>query len=67
MVAGRRHLLTVFEGTSLLRHKMHQHPHLSINLLYRYRGEFIFRQEELKHGLFGSFFIVSQNLIYQER
>jgi hypothetical protein len=56
-VAGRRHLLTVFEGTYITSSpKMHQHSHLSINFWYRYRGEFVFRQKELKHGLFGSFF-----------
>jgi hypothetical protein len=31
MVAGSRQLLTVFEGTSTLRPKMHKHPHISIN------------------------------------
>ena len=67
MVAGSHHLLRVFEGTSILRPKMHQHPHLSTNFLYRYGGEVVCRQKELKHGLFGSFFFVSQDVRYQER
>jgi hypothetical protein len=50
----QRHLLTFFEGTSILRPKMLQHPHLSKRNLYVYGGEVVFRQQELKHGLFGS-------------
>lgn len=56
MVAGSRHLLTVFVGTSILRPKMHQHPYFSIIFLYRYLGQVLYRQEKLKHGLYGSFF-----------
>jgi hypothetical protein len=56
MVAGSRHLLTGFEGTSILRPKMHQHPHLSINFLFRYGGEVVFRQKKLKRDLFGNVF-----------
>jgi len=67
MVAGSHHLLTVFEGASILRPKMHQHPHLSTIFFYRYGGEVVCRRKELKHGFFGSFFFVLQNFKYQER
>jgi len=63
MVAGSRHLLTVFEGTSTLRPKMHEHPHLGTNFSYRYGGEVIYKQNKLKYGLFGSLFWFRKILI----
>ena len=30
-------------------------PHLSINCLYRYLDQVVYRQEEFKHGLYESF------------